>query len=82
MRKLKLYKYKIAAINTPNLLLGGSENSNAITICEETGEVSVTCHTNSCDEQTNQPASCNQTNPGDSRPNSSIKLSATCPGLG
>lgn len=52
MKKLTLKKIQIAAIGNANFLKGGSENSNIDTICDPTGDVSVTsCVHTDCDCQ-------------------------------
>jgi hypothetical protein len=81
-RKLKLNKHKIAAISNLQFIVGGADNSNAITICNETGDVSVTCITNcdfTCNGETNNPSVCEITNPGTTRPNTGVVLTSTCP---
>ncbi|WP_298520650.1 hypothetical protein [uncultured Kordia sp.] len=83
MKKLSLKKMQIAKIGNIHSVFGGSENSNAVTICEETGAVSVTCFTNcNCGNNiTNLPNSCKTGYPSNTRPNNSVQLSATCPDL-
>ena len=49
MKKLTLKKIRIAAIGNANLIKGGSDNSNADTLCDPTGDESVTSCEN-CDD--------------------------------
>jgi hypothetical protein len=80
LKKLKLNKHKIAAIRNLHTIVGGLENSNAVTICDETGDVSVTCETNcTCEVLTNTPGGCEETKPGTTRPNTNLQPTATCP---
>jgi hypothetical protein len=83
MKRLQLKKHKIAVINNTHLILGGGDNSNADTICNQNGNDSVTCLTNcqTC-ETTNANSPCTVTHPGTTRPNTSDKNTVTCLGLG
>ncbi|WP_046758431.1 hypothetical protein [Kordia jejudonensis] len=51
MKKLILKKIRIAAIGNANSIKGGSDNSNADTMCNPTGDDSVTSCEN-CEDNT------------------------------
>jgi len=70
MRKLTLKKRKIAAITNANFIMGGGENSNEATMCNNTGDNSVTCETNCMGCYTsNANSPCNGPTPGTTRAN-------------
>ncbi|MEM6687755.1 MAG: hypothetical protein AAF617_18405 [Bacteroidota bacterium] len=71
MKRLTLKKYKIAKITNAHVILGGGDNSNAATLCNNTGYNSVTCETFclGCDT-TNVNSPCDVSTPGTTRANS------------
>ncbi|MGH1383385.1 hypothetical protein [Kordia sp.] len=73
MKKLNLKKIKIATIGNTQSILGGANNSDVDTICNNTGDESITCQTN-CDtcNTTNANSPCTVTHPGNSRANKSL----------
>ncbi|MBC8755667.1 hypothetical protein H2O64_13395 [Kordia sp. YSTF-M3] len=75
MKKLTLKKIQIAAIGNVHQIIGKSENSNTDTICDNTGNNSITCLTNceGCNNTTNIFSPCTATTPGATRQNGSAK---------